>query len=164
MKPKSVSFDNCCNTAVRRAARQLGQLYDDAIESSGLRSTQGTLLAVVSEAGAATASELAARLVMDLSALGHTLKPLIRDGFLRSTPDPRDRRARRITLTAKGTKKLEQIHVDWLIAQRALLATFGAPEALALNKALDRISEPEFADKFRSTMQKLRKQPQRKSD
>lgn len=164
MKPKSVSFDNCCNTAVRRAARQLGQLYDDAIESSGLRSTQGTLLAVVSEAGAATASELAARLVMDLSALGHTLKPLIRDGFLRSTPDPHDRRARRITLTAKGTKKLEQIHADWLIAQRALLATFGAPEALALNKALDRISEPEFADKFRSTMQKLRKQPQRKSD
>jgi DNA-binding MarR family transcriptional regulator len=164
MRPQNVSFDNCCNTAVRRAARQLGQLYDDVIEASGLRSTQATLLAVVSEAGAATASELAARLVMDLSALGHTLKPLIRDGFLRSTPDPRDRRARRITLTANGAKKLEHIHVDWLIAQRALLATFGEPEALALVKALDRISDREFAEKFRSTVQKLRKQPQRKPD
>ncbi|WP_051334829.1 MarR family winged helix-turn-helix transcriptional regulator [Bradyrhizobium sp. Ai1a-2] len=163
MRPQSASFDNCCNTAVRRAARQLGQLYDDVIESSGLRSTQGTLMAVVSNAGAATASELAEWLVMDLSALGHTLKPLIRDGFLRSTPDPRDRRARRITLTAKGTKKLEQIHADWLIAQRALLATFGEPEAFALVKALDRISDPAFADKFRSTVQKLREQPQRKS-
>jgi DNA-binding MarR family transcriptional regulator len=160
MKLESASFDNCCNTSVRRASRQLGQLYDDVVESSGLRSTQATLMAFVSAAGAATASELAERLVMDLSALGHTLKPLIRDGFLRSTPDPRDRRVKRVTLTAKGAKKLQQIHTDWLLAQRALFAAFGEPEALALVQALDRISSPEFADKFRSTVQKLRKQPQ----
>jgi DNA-binding MarR family transcriptional regulator len=164
MKLESVSFDHCCNMAVRRASRQLGQLYDDVIQSSGLRSTQATLMAFVSAAGAATASELAERLVMDLSALGHTLKPLIRDGFLRSTPDPRDRRARRVTLTAKGARKLEQIHADWLIAQRALFAVFGELEALALIRALDRIADPEFANKFRSSVQEIRKQPQRKSD
>ncbi|PTT92617.1 MarR family transcriptional regulator, partial [Pseudomonas sp. HMWF031] len=34
----------CTNTALRRAARRLGNLYDDALAPLGLKSTQVSLL------------------------------------------------------------------------------------------------------------------------
>ncbi len=39
----------CTNTALRRATRRLGQLYDDAIGPLGLKATQFGLLAAISE-------------------------------------------------------------------------------------------------------------------
>ena len=161
-KQSPISFDNCGNTAVRRAARQLGQLYDDVIDPSGLRSTQATLMAFVEIAESATLSDLAKQLVMDLSALGHTLKPLIRDGLLRTIPDAQDRRVKRVVLTARGTAKLKEVHSLWRHANHALFATLGQSEALALVQVLNRISTPAFAQDFIGNVQAGRKRPSRK--
>src|SRR5262245_46803310 len=89
----------CNNAALRRAARRLGQLYDDAIAESGLKATQGTLLFHVQVLGEPTLKALADELVMDLSALSHTLKPLVRDGLIKIVPDEKDARAKRVTFT-----------------------------------------------------------------
>ena len=51
-----------------------------------------------------TLRELAEAIVMDLSALGHTLKPLIRDGYVALVPDKNDGRVKHATLT-KGRGK-----------------------------------------------------------
>jgi DNA-binding MarR family transcriptional regulator len=49
--------------------------------------------------------EIAGALIMDLSALGHTLKPLIRDGYVETVADKDDHRIR---LTKAGEKKLAE--------------------------------------------------------
>ena len=77
----------CTNTALRRASRRLGQLYDDAVAPSGLKATQVGLLAQTAGAYAGgkgewpTLQSLAERLAVSISALTHALRPLIRDGF-----------------------------------------------------------------------------------
>ena len=71
----------CNNAALRRAARRLGQLYDDQLTPSGLRTTQHGLLAQIEVMGSPALGELA-DMVMDASALSHTLRPLTRDGLV----------------------------------------------------------------------------------
>ncbi len=93
---------------LRRASRMLGQLYDDALAPSGLRATQHGLLAQIAIMDGPTLRDLAAEIVMDLSALGHTLKPLIRDGYVALVPDKDDRRVKHAMLTKAGQKKLKQ--------------------------------------------------------
>ncbi|MDH4442337.1 MAG: MarR family winged helix-turn-helix transcriptional regulator, partial [Rhizobium sp.] len=77
----------CTNSAIRRATRQLGQLYDDAMGDAGLKGTQFSLMSQIAVLGNPTQKTLAEAMVMDLSALGHTLKPLIRDGLVILMPD-----------------------------------------------------------------------------
>src|SRR4051794_13428669 len=72
----------CNNAALRRAARRLGQLFDDELAPTGLRTTQYSLLAQIEVMGSPALGELAEIMVMDASALSHTLRPLTRDGLV----------------------------------------------------------------------------------
>jgi DNA-binding MarR family transcriptional regulator len=85
---------------------------------------------------------------MDLSALGHTLKPLIRDGFVRTSPDPSDRRAKQLHLTKKGQAKREEASVLWRDAQRRFDDAFGKEDAATMRWLMNRISSSEFEDSF----------------
>jgi DNA-binding MarR family transcriptional regulator len=84
---------------------------------------------------------------MDLSALGHTLKPLIRDGFVRTSPDPSDRRAQ-LHLTKKGEARREEAGVLWRDAQGRVDDFFGKDDAAAMRGMMNRISSSEFEDSF----------------
>ncbi|TIX32676.1 MAG: MarR family transcriptional regulator, partial [Mesorhizobium sp.] len=81
----------CSNAMLRRATRKLGQFYDYVLAPSGLKATQQGLLYQIHIGDEPAMGDIAAALVMDLSALGHTLKPLIRDGYLETFTDPDDR-------------------------------------------------------------------------
>lgn len=65
---------HCSNSAVRRASRQLGQLYEDAMGDTGLKGTQFSLMSQIAGSNEPTLKNLADAIVMDLSALGHTLE------------------------------------------------------------------------------------------
>ena len=83
----------CFVGAARKASRRLTQFYDDALEPCGLRSTQYSILSELARfAGPPTLAELASALVSDRSAVGHNLRPLIRDGYLALEPGAEDRR------------------------------------------------------------------------
>lgn len=140
---------HCSNTAVRRAARQLGQLYDDCMEGTGLKGTQFSLLSQIATTGEPALKQLAEAMVMDLSALGHTLKPLIRDGYVELVPDHRDRRVKRARLTDLGRKKHQNLLANWRDAQQRFDSAFGKERSEEIRKALALISSPEFADAFR---------------
>jgi DNA-binding MarR family transcriptional regulator len=104
--PSGYRAGECFVGAARKASRRLTQFYDDALEPSGLRSTQYTILAELARfASPPTVAELASALVSDRSAVGHNLRPLTRDGYIALEPGPRDRRERRIVLTAHGRAK-----------------------------------------------------------
>ncbi len=89
--------------------------------------------------------DLALCLVMDLSALGHTLKPLVRDGLVLVQVDELDRRSRRVLLTEDGRRKYEEAR---LISQRMSCRfeqAFGEEETVQLRKTLDFIASDDFA-------------------
>jgi DNA-binding MarR family transcriptional regulator len=145
---ESLRASICNNAALRRAARRLGQLYDDALAESGLKATQGTLLAHVQILNEPTLKALADELVMDLSALSHTLKPLARDGLIRIVPDAKDARAKRVTLTPAGRAKLEVILRLWTDAHARFEKMLGPERAEKLRATLDVIASPDFAKAF----------------
>ncbi len=142
------AWDHCTNTAVKRASRRLGQLYDAVLAPSGLRSTQCALLTQIRLSDGPTLRALADAMAMDLSALGHTLKPLQRDGLVALEADPRDRRAKRVRLTAQGQARLDAALELWRVAQARFDAEFGAEQSAALRAALERLASPGFAAAF----------------
>jgi DNA-binding MarR family transcriptional regulator len=128
-----------CNCqALRQATRQLTQLYDGALAGAGLRVTQYSLLAALARRGPSTLQELAADLVMDRSTLGHNLRPLEREGLVALGTDEQDKRARRLSLTASGKKRLEGARGGWQQAQRTFESRFGKAEAAELRRLLQR--------------------------
>jgi len=138
----------CTNAAMRRATRRLGQLYDDAVEPIGLKATQLGLLNSIHRMGGPTMRTLADHLVMDLSALGHTLKPLMRDGYVALTPHEKDKRAKVVTLTEAGQAKLDEGAALWLVAHQRFEQLFGEDNARELRRMLDWVASPGFEAEF----------------
>lgn len=134
----------CNNAALRRAARKLGKFYDDVVEPSGLKATQQGLLYQIHIGDEPAMGAIATSLIMDLSALGHTLKPLIRDGYVETFADPEDRRVKRVRLTPQGLAKLEAAMKLWQIAQQRFEDVVGRDRAEKLRAALDDIAALDF--------------------
>ncbi len=96
----------------RRCARHPGAFCSSTIwrsAPSGLKVTQRAILARIGRSEPTSVGELADGLVMDAGGLAHTLKPLVRDGFVTIAPDPQDRRNRLVRLTSAGKAKLSGI-------------------------------------------------------
>ena len=127
----------CFVGATRKASRRLTQFYDDALEPCGLRSTQYTILAELTRFSAPpTLAELASALVSDRSAVGHNLRPLIRDGYVALEPGAKDRRERRVVLTPQGQSKHREARALWQVAQNEFLAVYGKDHSESLRVAL----------------------------
>jgi DNA-binding MarR family transcriptional regulator len=136
--PKLSIGDMRCNaTALRKASRRVTQLYDDAVAQTGLRSTQLAILVEIAHASdkPLTMAELAATLVIERSALGHTLRPLERDGLI-VLQEGEDRRERHVVLTTKGKTKCREGVRAWQSAQDRFEEVLGRSEANALRTTL----------------------------
>lgn len=138
----------CTNSVLRRAARNMGQLYDDMLSPSGLKGTQFTLLANIVALDEPTMRELAEALVMNLSALGHALNPLTRDGWVLLYADARDGRAKRVKLTVNGLAKFKKAMARWQEAHGRFESAYGAEKAAALRSALCLIASEGFNTLF----------------
>ena len=141
---RAITASTCNHGALRRAARGVAQLYDQTLAPSGLNATQYNLLSAIERLKKPTQSELAADLVMDLSALGHTLKPLIRDGLVGTRPDELDGRKRRVILTRAGMARRHAAEALWRSAQRRFEAVHGRKESAALRRLLDVLASTSF--------------------
>ena len=130
--------------------RRLGQLYDDVLEPTGLRSTQYTLLSHIRRMASPAVSELAAELVIDRSAMAHTLRTLERSGLITVAADPNDRRTKRATLTALGNAKLDQAEALWRVGQDRFESAVGREDAANLRAMMDRLASANFAEAFRN--------------
>ena len=149
MATHSYGQKSVCNcTALRKATRRVSQLYDSALEPCGLRSTQRTILIQIARSGTPPLGELAEALVMDRGALTHNLKPLQRDGFVKISVDPQDRRNRLVALTAQGRAKLAESDALWARAQRGFETGFGTAKSASLRKALEFLVSDNFVNAF----------------
>lgn len=115
---------SCICLNLRKAARAVTQLYDDALRPSGLRATQFSLLAAVDLAGPVPVTGLAEALVMDRTTLTRNLGTLARDGMV-AIRAGRDRRTRLVELRPRGRTALRRALPLWERAQATLTARAG---------------------------------------
>ena len=138
----------CPCTALRKASRRISRLYDMAIAESGLKGTQQAIVAEIARSGSIKVGLLAEKLVLDAGALAHALKPLERDGLIALAVDETDRRARLVSLTAKGEAKLAETTALWAKAHDGFETAFGKEQTEALRATLRYLVSDEFAALF----------------
>ncbi len=129
-------FDECNGAALRRAARAVGQLYDQHLAQAGLRGGQFSILGGLARKGPLTVTGLAGLAGMDRTTLNRVLKPLMRDGLVVSGPSESDRRSTVLSLTDAGRQKLAEARVHWEAAQAAFEVNYGVEEARTLRAML----------------------------
>jgi DNA-binding MarR family transcriptional regulator len=126
----------CVCFNIRKSARAITQLYEDALRPTGLRATQFTLLVATRVMGTATISGLAKVLVMDRTTLTRNLKPLEKQGFVRILPGNEDRREREVTLTITGQETLTEALPLWKTVQESVTEALGQGRVTRLLKDL----------------------------
>lgn len=114
----------CACYKVRKAARAITQLYDEALRPSGIRATQFSLLMATKVMGPVNVMKLAKATVMDRTTLSRNLKLLQKRGMVTIKPGE-DQRLREIALTAQGEKALQQALPLWQEAQDRVAAGLG---------------------------------------
>lgn len=105
--------DTCLCLHVQRAARALARRFDEALRPVGLTNGQFSLLMSLNRPEPAGMGGVANLLAMDRTTLTAALKPLLRRGLLVIDPDPKDRRARVLSLTDGGRAVLAQAAPIW---------------------------------------------------
>jgi DNA-binding MarR family transcriptional regulator len=105
--------DTCLCLHVQRAARALARRFDEALRPLGLTNGQFSLLMSLNRPEPAGMGGVANLLAMDRTTLTAALKPLERRGLLTVAPDPKDRRARVLSLTPDGRALLAQALPIW---------------------------------------------------
>jgi len=112
--------ESCMGMRVRKAARVVANHYDKHLKPAGLKGTQFTLLNTIFLNPAANIGQLADTLGLDRTTLNRNLKPLERQGLIRSGSG-KDPRTRTLELTNEGTKILQNALPYWLEAQSGVM-------------------------------------------
>jgi DNA-binding MarR family transcriptional regulator len=131
---KALSLCNCF--AVRQAARRVTRLYERHLGRAVLTSAQFSILVALDEGGRRTMVELAGELVMDRTTLLRAMKPLQREGYLKSVASEADSRQLMFCLSSAGERKLKQAIPLWTKAQEEFESGMGPGEAARLRRAL----------------------------
>ena len=118
----------CVCFNLRKAARAVTRIYDEAFKPVGLRATQFTLLAALKSTGPATVNDLAERLVMDRTTLSRNLGILQKKGLVEISAG-QDRRERHARLTDAGGAVLAAAWPVWEATQRRMVEAMGGERA-----------------------------------
>ena len=148
--------EECNCFAIRAAARHVTQFYDQVIATTGLRTTQFSILAKLKRRGPLTINALAEDMVMDRTTLGRNILPLERNELIRIEPAASDRRAKELRLTKAGERRLQAARKRWSVAQGQFEASFGAERAADLRASLRAVVASEMVPTTKSAARKRR--------
>ena len=130
----------CASFNFRRAARAMTALFDHALEGSGIRSTQFTILTAVAKAQPVSIGKISETLVMDATTLTRNLKLLRKQGLV--TVSPRgSMRQRFVNLTAEGEKALARAVPLWRKIQQKFVNQIGEETWMKLRSELEELSK-----------------------
>jgi DNA-binding MarR family transcriptional regulator len=124
--------DTCLCLHVQRAARALARRFDEVFRPLDLTHGQFSLLMSLNRPESPNMGSVAALLAMDRTTLTAALKPLERRGLVKVLVDKRDKRSRRLTITAAGRMQLAKAFPLWMRthAQIDRLIPHGSPGEL----------------------------------
>lgn len=130
----------CLGLHVKRAARRITRIYDEALSPAGLTIGQFSLLTTLAVDNEWGMQNLADALGTDRTSLTASLKPLERKKLVRSVPHPSDKRVRKLELTPEGVQTLHKAKANWLIAQHTVEDMLGSDDAAAIRSAFSKLS------------------------
>lgn len=119
-----MSMEACTCGELRRAARAITLLYDNAFKSSGLLSTQLGVLDTICNADSIKISDLAEKQGMDRTTLTRNLAVLERQRFVKISSG-KDHRTRFVTTTPKGRSAVANAIPLWNNVQRTVKQQMG---------------------------------------
>jgi DNA-binding MarR family transcriptional regulator len=128
-----VQTAQCLCLASRRAARAITRAFDRALRAHGLRSTQFSLLAVLTLKGALSISQVADILGADRTTLTRNLGPVEAQGLVRIRQGD-DARERVVEVTSKGKATLQRALPAWRKVQSGLTQMLGQEAADSLRQ------------------------------
>jgi DNA-binding MarR family transcriptional regulator len=128
---------HCACNKLRRSARILGSVYDEALAPTGLTVAQFSLLRMLERAGPCSLTEFGDATGYDRTTLNRTLAPLEKAGFVACACGD-DRRARIVEITPAARAEMKRGAPLWDAAQARVEAALGGERA-ALFALLDRI-------------------------
>jgi DNA-binding MarR family transcriptional regulator len=130
----------CSSFKVRQLSRRVSQHFDRIVASTGLKTTQYSLLSHIAQHEPARPVDLAADMEMDASTLTRNLQPLIVQGYVEVGPGD-DGRSRFVTLTDAGRAKRAQAQREWKRAQIAFNARLGDARVVQLHALIEECLE-----------------------
>ena len=123
-QPKSLPNLPCLCATFRRTARALSQLYDEAVQPLGLKTTQFTILQALSLTGEVSQGRLGEILALDSTTLTRTLAIMKRRKWV-AMRHGRDGRERLMSLSTAGRRQLELASPAWQAVQDRLRSQLG---------------------------------------
>lgn len=111
----------CMCSCLRQASRAVTRLYDDELRTVGIRTTQYTLLRVVSRLREVRQGALESLIHIDQTTLTRNLRPLVNAGWL-AVRKGEDQREKLVSITKAGEAKLAKAHPAWERAQNRMQA------------------------------------------
>ena len=124
----------CLADKVRLINRAITGIYDDALKSIGITTSQMNILVVVAKYGEAAPRQVGDWLHLEKSTLSRNVKLLEKNGWLKSVPGENGR-SHLLRVTAKGAEILDQGLPPWEAAQQEafkLLGSTGAKEMMRI--------------------------------
>jgi DNA-binding MarR family transcriptional regulator len=147
---------SCGSFNFRRTARAVTRLYDQAFQSSGIRSTQFSILVAVAKTQPTSISALSSVLIIDSTTLTRSLGLLKKEGILTvSARGPK--RQRFVNLTPKGEKLLADSLPAWRAAQERFVQAMGSEYWVHLRAELERLAH--VAVRLESSAQETKSPP-----
>jgi DNA-binding MarR family transcriptional regulator len=134
--PAMPNAEDCNCFAVRAAARHVTQFYDQCLASTGLRTSQFSILAKLKRKGTSTINALADEMVMDRTTLSRNIMPLEREGLIVVEPTGSDRRSKELRLSKAGERRLRDAQKAWSEAQIRFESGFGTGRSSQLRRLL----------------------------
>jgi len=129
----------CAAFTFRRTARAVTRLFDTALQKSGMRSTQLSILVAIAKNQPVSMGAVADILVIDRTTLTRSLRPLQKDGLL-SVTDRGAMRQRFLALTPAGERALARSVRAWRRAQERFVSSIGPRYWTGLRNELERLA------------------------
>lgn len=134
-------FDDPCSCFyLRRAARLLTRQYAETMKSAGLKSSQFSILSILSHHDRLTITDLAARMGLERTSLSRTLRPMEKDGLIVISQE-QEKRRRYVILTPEGIATYRRALPLWNQAQQQFKRQLGAKDLKTLKTLLRRTAE-----------------------
>jgi MarR family transcriptional regulator, transcriptional regulator for hemolysin len=124
---------------INRSSRLLLRLGDERFHPLGLASAQLPVLYALKDGASLTQKELATLARIEQPTMAQLLNRMQRDGLIRRTANPQDKRSALISLTPRALKKLPRARQILVEGNREALHGFTDHETATLCKLLRRV-------------------------
>ena len=140
------SIYECASFSLRRAGRLVGQLFDDALQPTGLKSTQFSLLLIIETNQGKALQDIARIAGLSPSTLSRNLQPLLNKHLIDVSGS--NRSGKRVTVTKEGHRHLERALPLWQAVQTEFVEAIGGEATWqrlrnGIRRATERIQDDE---------------------